>query len=633
MGIQSQHRKSGIRACKNRSRRSRYSSRKTKRPTQKQEAILLADLYKKIEMKQSTLWGRAAPPTVGNGGIVCDGCRFGPTYKKGHHITCHFSKYYGMNKARIEKELEKANAPKPSPITYHAQPARLRVDFITGKTMSRTVPSTDKENAPPMVVIQTMEEEAAKEAAQEIQPIADIEDTSPTFPDVNDDSDEVSSANHITEDIVTDEVQEVLPDAPINIYDTVSARALKASLKSRLAKKCPPYMAKCSRALFEMSKHLLEMLPSKFDSKSNKMLGGAENKKKLMWYNTHFPAGRTCFEIPQESCLEEPFMPYSSIVGTKLYILRWELQDPSIFLGCTKADCCGELIHDRFDLTKNGQMTPIICAEGRPAWVISMKYCCDTCSDICYAHEGRLLNTLPKWMQASFPVLAKYSTTQLLLSRSTSDLLDRMMITYGNGPMLARFIHERMGKEYLVHEMSYYEQCGTNNIKDATPFPCFQDWLGDLRILPSGEQLRDIFDKSHKSDLTLSGVSDDMRHTREIQSVGSGGVFCHDHTHQTLKNYQSSLGAKGVWDASNKGGEIMSVVIVPTTKVSDIVHAAEGMARRPNFRDRLEEDMSSDTQLEADQGIFMYSDTWPANDVFWTMLFPDLQGRLGSSIG
>ena len=53
------------------------------------------------------------------------------------------------------------------------------------------------------------------------------------------------------------------------------------------------------------------------------------------------------------------------------------------------------------------------------------------------------------------------------------------------------------------------------------------------------------------------------------------------------------------------------------------------MARRPNFQDRLKEDMSSDTQLEADQGIVMYSDTWPANDAFWTMLFPDLQGRLG----
>ena len=74
-----------------------------------------------------------------------------------------------------------------------------------------------------MVVIQTMEEEVAKEAAQENQPITDIKDTSPTFPDVNDDSDEVSSANHNTEDSVADEVQEVLPDAPINIYDTVSA--------------------------------------------------------------------------------------------------------------------------------------------------------------------------------------------------------------------------------------------------------------------------------------------------------------------------------------------------------------------------------------------------------------------------
>ena len=58
-----------------------------------------------------------------------------------------------MNKASIKKELEKANAPMPAPITYHPQLARLRVDFITSKTMSRTVLSMEKENAPPMVVL------------------------------------------------------------------------------------------------------------------------------------------------------------------------------------------------------------------------------------------------------------------------------------------------------------------------------------------------------------------------------------------------------------------------------------------------------------------------------------------------
>ena len=303
-----------------------------------------------------------------------------------------------MNKRMIEEELEKRNAPKPPSISYHAAPASVRGDFITGKTMARTVSSIDKEkNNPPTGAVETIEEDSAEEA----EPIEAAEDASLTASDL-DDVQEGSLSNQNEEDSSgIEDLVEVSNNTPINIYDTISAPALKAALKSRLAKKCPPHEAKCSTELYEMSKHLVDMLPSKFNSKSNKMLGGADTKKKLAWCNTHFPAGKTCFEVPQDSCLEEPFMPYGSIVGTKLCMLRWESQDPNIFLGCTKVGCCGELIHDRFDLIKNGQMTPIICTESRPSWVISMKYCCAECGDSCYAHEGRLLNTLPKWMHSS----------------------------------------------------------------------------------------------------------------------------------------------------------------------------------------------------------------------------------------
>ena len=274
MGIQSQHRISGIRACKNRSRRSRYSSSKSKRTrakqlTRKQEALLLQGLYYH-KMKQATLWNRAAPPTVGNGGIICDGCRFGPTFKKGHHITCHFSKYYGKSREQINKELEKANAPKPPPIVYNAQPARLRVDFITGKSMARTSRSIDKENSPPTGVVETIQEEVAvtrEQDSQESEPIVEVPVDDACFI-------EDSVTNQIVEEcsVETDDQEEVIPDTPINMYyDSFSAPALKAALKSRLSGKCPPYKARCSKALFEITKHIVEMFPSNFDSKSNKI--------------------------------------------------------------------------------------------------------------------------------------------------------------------------------------------------------------------------------------------------------------------------------------------------------------------------------------------------------------------------
>ena len=269
-----------------------------------------------------------------------------------------------MNQRMIEEELEKRNAPKPPSISCHAAPASVRGDFITGKTMARTVSSIDKEkNNPPMGAVKMIKEDSTKEE----EPIKAAEDASLAASDL-DNIQEVSLSKQNEDDTLgMEDLVEVSNNTPINIHDTVSAPALKAALKSRLAKKCPPHKAKCSTELYEISKHLVDMLPSKFNSKSNKMLGGADTKKKLAWCNTHFPAGKTCFEVPQDSCLEEPFMPYGSTVGTKLYTLRWELQDPNIFLGCTKVGCCGELIQDRFDSSKNGQMTPIICAESRPS--------------------------------------------------------------------------------------------------------------------------------------------------------------------------------------------------------------------------------------------------------------------------
>ena len=86
-----------------------------------------------------------------------------------------------------------------------------------------------------------------------------------------------------------------------------------------------------------------------------------------------------------------------------------------------------------------------------------------------------------------------------------------------------------------------------------------------------------------------------------------------DHTRDAARDYPKSLGGYYIWDFMVETGEVATAVLVPTTGAADFSHAAESLARRPNFRPKV-----------------LYCDTWPHNKGFWEMLFgPTLHGRLG----
>jgi hypothetical protein len=60
-------------------------------------------------------------------------------------------------------------------------------------------------------------------------------------------------------------------------------------------------------------------------------------------------------------------------------------------------------------------------------------------------------------------------------------------------------------------------------------------------------------------------------------------------------------------------GEIASAVLVPSTKIVDLSHAAIQVSKREMFKPTA-----------------MYSDRWPTNEEYWNLLFgEELVGRLG----
>ena len=223
--------------------------------------------------------------------------------------------------------------------------------------------------------------------------------------------------------------------------------------------------------------------------------------------------------------------------------------------------------------------------------------------------------TIPEHLSMLYPVESKYAfaKTDYHLERTATEVFDTIMVTYGNGDLCSRLIYNAINREYVRAMMSYYSYWQGRD-KDPQPF-LPKDGTYIRQYPPLGETIRDFYDKAAASNRNPWRISDNARHTREIQSVSCNkGIFCQDHTFQPVKNYMKNKtgGAVAVWDAATETGEIVAcAVLVPTTKTIHFSHAAIQLARRPNFNPAV-----------------MYSDTWPNKDKFWEELFPGLEGRL-----
>jgi hypothetical protein len=114
--------------------------------------------------------------------------------------------------------------------------------------------------------------------------------------------------------------------------------------------------------------------------------------------------------------------------------------------------------------------------------------------------------------------------------------------------------------------------------------------------------------------MTRSGTPDYERCTREMQSVDCGLSFVFHHHFAALKNYSTltSSKAEACWTSMVETGEVPCVAVVPSTKTSDFAHAAEQLARRPNFKPKA-----------------LWSDRFPEGVSFWILLYPHILGHLG----
>jgi hypothetical protein len=391
----------------------------------------------------------------------------------------------------------------------------------------------------------------------------------------------------------------------------VEAVVSETFLKSYKKERCAPL------PILAVAKFISErVVPKQLSSSTtNDHVLNSRANRQMAKFHRYFPPRKLEMIIPRwtgDGCIDPN---YCSIEEQKLLYVHWEVGFPGLKLNCTRDGCTGHLIHDRTNFSKNKNLFPIFNLDGPPTWAIVMSYTCSLCKTRVNGNDGRLIYSLPEYIRDAYPVLPRYATGNFHISRSSSDLLEEVIMTYGNGDFVSRLLYGAINKDYLRRlelYLSHWKEHNGDGL-ECKPFPK-KDSEYLTRYPPYGDSLRKLYDHAARSPLNYGGVSDVERHTREIQSVGCKSMFAQDHTMEVVKNYRSKeMGAYACWDCAVETGEIACAVLVPSTKVSDLAHAAEALRRRPNFNAQA-----------------MYSDTWPNKDEFWHMLFGDkMTGRLG----
>lgn len=171
------------------------------------------------------------------------------------------------------------------------------------------------------------------------------------------------------------------------------------------------------------------------------------------------------------------------------------------------------------------------------------------------------------------------------------------MVTYANGDFIKKCmmqeqkaLHDEKVHKYVDRARLWQKRQLFNTTYPSIPMlPSFEELISSYSIyyVPSGKDLRQLYVKKAESELTPYQVSDNNRFKREIHAVGINQTFAQDHTFKVIKNYQSFVGSKAVWDVSNEIGEICTIVLVPSQSVGDFAHAGQQLLERKNVTKKL----------------------------------------------
>ena len=137
--------------------------------------------------------------------------------------------------------------------------------------------------------------------------------------------------------------------------------------------------------------------------------------------------------------------------GQILYLVDWELQFPGLKLFCVWHGSDDRLERERTNLSKNQRLFPIHNLEGAPHWCIVAGYKCAKCKCTCHANKAALLYTIPEAIWNEYPYNPKYSgfRSTFGFTVATSNLMEDLLLTHGNGDIMARLSNKATDDDYV----------------------------------------------------------------------------------------------------------------------------------------------------------------------------------------
>ncbi|KAG7346282.1 hypothetical protein IV203_005350 [Nitzschia inconspicua] len=332
-----------------------------------------------------------------------------------------------------------------------------------------------------------------------------------------------------------------------------------------------------------------------------------------------FRPGEAQFTFPQEVCdgTTRPSPIYHLLEGQSIIYLDWKLISPVTTLYCPNCWRTKKvqvpLSHSRSNWANSTSLFPVWTARGTPIWCILMNYECKAKGECCEsrfaANDGRLLTSLPAHVRQAYPVDPRYATGGFHLAECITSDLDILMKTYASGSFISRKMYRRLCNAYVSKVQTYLSK------NPSAEIPLFDDFTNEF-YPPSPGSIRKIFESAEKSAETPYGYSFKDRYTRELQSVDvePDDAVAFDWTFQLIKNYILP-GAKAAFTGiKGKTNEIISLVIVPSTKTADVSHALiQSRQKRESFSPSV-----------------VYTDTCPNSMVFYKTIFGNtIEMKLG----
>ena len=191
---------------------------------------------------------------------------------------------------------------------------------------------------------------------------------------------------------------------------------------------------------------------------------------------------------------------------------------------------------------KNDFLLPIHDVGGIPSWNVPVSCKCSKCGSSISSVDGRILHQLPGDIASGYPVDPRYAGkgSKFHMTISLTSRMAQDFETTSNGNCVSVDLHELASDEYHRRRLRYLQSLSRHaHPSPPPPFVSFQQFVGST--LPSPTVLRDRYAVALSSTLTVSGMSDNDRHDREIQSVGCNVGYAEDHTFEAVVILSSCL--------------------------------------------------------------------------------------------